>query len=396
MDRGPSTTHAGRGRRRTRTRLRHSAGLLAVLGGAIVLMACQGGQPQAAVATPPPATVTAGPAVSTPPATPSVPAASSPVAVSSPAASPVAAATITVVLTASPAVPTTPAVAVAPTVSATPAPVAASTAAPSPVACQFVLGFAVMRDLVGASTVGDCLENERQIPGNGNAEQRTTNGLLVLRALDQRMLFVGPTQTWVNRDGTLHTRPNDQRFEWEGDRQLVAALRRGGHIVYFRHGPTDPNQRDTDPSNLANCATQRNLTEAGRQQGRTVGQALRALNIPIGQVLSSEYCRAGEYARLLFDQDAEIEPALVLPDPLTEQQRAENTEALKRMLARPPQAGANMVMVAHSPNIRLAAGVDLPDEGGAAVFRWEEGTPRLVARVRPDEWLTWAQVLKSP
>ena len=253
-----------------------------------------------------------------------------------------------------------------------------------------------MRDLVGASTVGDCLENERQIAGNGNVEQRTAGGLLVFRALDQRVLFVGTSQTWINRDGTAVTRPNDQRFEWEGDRQLVEAVRQGGHTVYFRHGATDPNQRDTDPNNLANCATQRNLTDAGRQQGRTIGEALRALNIPAGQVLSSEYCRAREYARLLFNREADVEPSLVLPDPLTEEQRARNAEALKGVLARPPQAGANTFMVSHSPNIRLAAGVDLPDEGGAAVFRLEQGAPMLVGRVLPDEWAAWVRVLGAP
>src|SRR5215212_1768496 len=73
-----------------------------------------------------------------------------------------------------------------------------STPVPSPVACQIVAGFATMRDLVGASSVGSCLKEARQIPGNGNTEQRTTNGLFVLRALDARVLFVGADQSWIN------------------------------------------------------------------------------------------------------------------------------------------------------------------------------------------------------
>jgi phosphohistidine phosphatase SixA len=323
--------------------------MVIVMGGAMLLTACQGSPQPTTVATPAPAPVTASPAAASP----------------------------------------SPAVAAAPSPAGSPAAVAS----PSPVACQIVLGFAAMRDLVGASTIGECLETERQIPGNGNAEQRTANGLLVFRALDQRALFVGANQTWITRDGAVVTRPNDQRFEWEGDRQLVEALRQGGHAVYFRHGPTDPNQRDTDPDDLANCATQRNLTDAGRQQARTIGEALRALNIPVGQVLSSEYCRAREYALLLFNREAEAEPSLVLPDPLTEQQRAQNTEALKAVLARPPQAGTNTFLVSHSPNIRLAAGVDLPDEGGAAVMRLDGSAPRLVARILPGEWPAWAGAL---
>lgn len=356
--------------------------MAAAIGGLIILAGCQSGQvPSGAVTlTPSMAASPVAPAAPSPPIATSPAPAASPVVPASPAASP----------SPSPAAVASPAVSPT-TVVASPAPVAA--ASPSPVACDITLGFATMRDLVGEATVGRCLENERQIPSNGNAEQRTSDGLFVYRALDQRVLFVGVTQTWINRDGVAVARPNDERFEWEGDRRLVEALRQGGHTIFFRHGPTDPNQRDTDPTNLANCATQRNLTDAGREQARAIGEALRALRIPVGQVLSSEYCRAREYALLLFSREPDVEPSLVLPDPLTEEQRARNTEALMGMLEREPQPGTNRFMVAHSPNIRLAAGVDLPEEGGAAVFRHEGGTPELVARVRPGEWPAWARAL---
>jgi phosphohistidine phosphatase SixA len=261
--------------------------------------------------------------------------------------------------------------------------------------CTFAYGFAAMVELVGPATVGECTEDERQIPGNGNAEQMTKNGRLVYRAIDGRVLFANASQTWINRDGTTVTRPENQRFEWEGDRLLVEALQRGGYIVYFRHGPTDPTERDSDPTNLANCSTQRNLTDGGRAQARATGEAFRALNIPVGQVLSSEYCRAVEYARLAFDK-AELTASLVLPDPLTEPEKARNTAQLKGLLATAPQVGTNTIMVSHSPNIRLAADVDLPAEGGAAVFQVEgQDPPRLVARVLPEEWMTLAQAMST-
>src|SRR6185503_2092474 len=63
--------------------------------------------------------------------------------------------------------------------------------------------------------------------------------------------------------------------------QLVDALRSGGHVIYFRHGATDQSQTDSDPNNLANCATQRNLTDAGRAQAQTIGTAFRTLGIPV-------------------------------------------------------------------------------------------------------------------
>lgn len=341
--------------------------LLAVVSGVVALTACQ-------------------PASSVAPTAP-------PVATTAPAASPA-------VISASPAaaVSASPSAAVSASPAAPPAasPAASPVASPSAVACTFQLGFAEMRRLVGAATVGDCLEPERQIPGNGNVEQRTTNGVLVYRAIDGRVLFSNASQTWINRDGTVVTRANNQRLDWEGDRQMVEALRAGGHNVYFRHGQTDPSQTDTDPNNLANCATQRNLTDAGRAQARAIGEAFRTLAIPVGQVLSSPYCRALEYSRLAFNT-ATPEPSLVLPDPLTDQQKAQNTAVVQRLLATPPAAGVNTIMVAHSPNIRLAANVDLPNEGGAAVFVIDEqGAPKLVARVLAEEWTTLAQVLGPP
>ena len=340
---------------------------LAAVAAAIVLIGCRGPQPGTVTVTPAPAKATGSPAAAASPAPAASPTVGPVAAAASPAASPAA----------QPAAP--------------PARVAA--ASPSPVACQIVLGFATMRDLVGAATVGECTENERHNPGNGNAEQRTTNGILIYRALDGRLLFSTADRTWIDGPAGLVERPNDRRFEWEGDRQVVEALRRGGHIIYFRHATTDRSQQDSDPTNLANCATQRNLTEQGRAQASAIGEAFQRLNIPVGPVLSSEYCRALEHARLAFDR-AEAEPSLVLPEPLAAEERQRNTAALQGLLATPPPAGTNTVMVSHSPNIRDAADVDLPVEGGAAILRPNPGDkPTVVARILPDEWTVLAQAL---
>ena len=46
------------------------------------------------------------------------------------------------------------------------------------------------------------------------------------------------------------------------------------------------------------CATQRNLTDAGRAEARAIGAAIRALRIPVGDVLASPYCRTMETGTL--------------------------------------------------------------------------------------------------
>jgi len=83
--------------------------------------------------------------------------------------------------------------------------------------CRFVLGFAALRELVGAQKVGDCLEDEHFNLENGNSEQRTTGGLLVWRKIDNFTAFTDGGTTWINGPNGLQSRPNSERFSWERD-----------------------------------------------------------------------------------------------------------------------------------------------------------------------------------
>lgn len=83
--------------------------------------------------------------------------------------------------------------------------------------CRFVLGFATLRDLVGAEKVGACLEDQQTNQENGNAEQRTTGGLMVWRKADNFTAFTDGGTTWINGPNGLQSRPNSERFSWESD-----------------------------------------------------------------------------------------------------------------------------------------------------------------------------------
>ena len=82
--------------------------------------------------------------------------------------------------------------------------------------CQFVLGFATLRDLIGHEIVGECLENEHH-GANGDALQQTTGGLLVWRKADNWTAFTDGYRTWINGPNGLVQRLNTERFEWEAD-----------------------------------------------------------------------------------------------------------------------------------------------------------------------------------
>src|SRR3954470_15653757 len=83
--------------------------------------------------------------------------------------------------------------------------------------CRFVLGFETLRNLVGAQKVGTCLEDEHFNLENGNAEQRTSGGLLVWRKVDNFTAFTDGGTSWVNGPNGLQSRPNGERFSWEKD-----------------------------------------------------------------------------------------------------------------------------------------------------------------------------------
>jgi broad specificity phosphatase PhoE len=148
---------------------------------------------------------------------------------------------------------------------------------------------------------------------------------------------------------------------------LLAALREGGYVIYFRHAITDRSQTDSDLSDVTNCATQRNLADEGRDQARLIGDSIGALAIPIGQVLTSELCRARETAELAFGQATPTPDLSSYGTASSETEVSARIEALRQLLATSPAPGTNTVLVGHQFNIGDAAGISLA-EGEAAIF----------------------------
>ena len=93
--------------------------------------------------------------------------------------------------------------------------------------------------------------------------------------------------------------PDGKRRTAQAQAEWLAALRQGGHVIVFRHGATHQDQADTDPLNLANVAKQRQLNDQGRELARAIGEAMRKLKIPVGQVITSMFNRAVETGTLL-------------------------------------------------------------------------------------------------
>ena len=170
----------------------------------------------------------------------------------------------------------------------------------------------------------------------------------------------------------------------------VDALRQGGYVIVLRHGATHTDQADTDPLHVENVAKQRQLNDQGRDQARTMGAALRRLNIPVREVHTSAFNRAAETGQLLGFGD--VKPSLdfaeggLVVTPIENSRRA---QALRKIAATTPPAGANIIVVTHRPNILDAFGKDFFDvrEGEALIFKPDgAGGNKLIARVQADEW----------
>ncbi|MEH2593105.1 class 3 adenylate cyclase/phosphohistidine phosphatase SixA [Bradyrhizobium sp. AZCC 1577] len=177
------------------------------------------------------------------------------------------------------------------------------------------------------------------------------------------------------------------------DRQtLVHALQSGGQVIYFRHAETDQSQSDSDRLNLANCATQRNLSDKGRAQARAINEAFSELGINVSKVLSSPYCRCVETAKLAFGRVTIVQD-LEFAIAKNEAEAKRLGAVLRKLLETPPLSGTNNIVVAHSANLKEAAGIWPQPEGVAYIFQpRQNGGFTVVARVGPEEWSELARL----
>lgn len=179
---------------------------------------------------------------------------------------------------------------------------------------------------------------------------------------------------------------------------LVAALQRGGYNIYFRHAETDWSQSDQvkkagdwtscDPTRI------RQLSDQGRASARAVGEAIRALNIPVGKVLASPYCRTVETAKLM-----DLGPVDTTTDVMNMRVasyfggRGAIAETARRRLATPPAKATNTVIVAHG-NVAREATPIYPQEAEGVVFRPDgRGGFSFVGRLTRPEWAELAKAL---
>ncbi|MFM2391774.1 MAG: hypothetical protein RLZZ437_3329 [Pseudomonadota bacterium] len=168
---------------------------------------------------------------------------------------------------------------------------------------------------------------------------------------------------------------------------LIAQLQNGGLILYIRHAQTEADYADQLTADRALCGTQRVLSEQGWHQARSLGRAIAALQIPVGDVISSEYCRAWQSADLAFGRYRK-DPALNF---LTaEEYTPEQIEAMRArvlpVLATPIAPGSNLVIVGHDDPLEAVTGIYPEPQGVTFVLRQTPAGVEVLGGIAPDAW----------
>ncbi len=157
-----------------------------------------------------------------------------------------------------------------------------------------------------------------------------------------------------------------------------AKLLEGGHTILLRH-TTAPGTGDPSGFVLEDCTTQRNLSDEGRQRAERIGARLLARAIKIDVVLTSQWCRTRDTARLAFPNIKIIEEPALNSFFADASRKDEQTAAVLQRIAAFEGPG-NQVMVTHQVNITALTGLS-PREGEAIIIdAGQNGTLKVLGR----------------
>lgn len=144
---------------------------------------------------------------------------------------------------------------------------------------------------------------------------------------------------------------------WPGGRALAAdpaaLLRAGACVVMLRHAQTEAGIGDPPGFSLADCASQRMLSQAGRQQAARLGQWFRREELAPRAVLSSAWCRCRDTATLAFGKHQVLD---ALNSTFDNNNDPNAQTLLLRARLRTVQAGQFEVWVTHQVNISAFTG----------------------------------------
>ena len=167
---------------------------------------------------------------------------------------------------------------------------------------------------------------------------------------------------------------------------LIATLRQGGYVLVMRHASSPRELPAAQTANADNAKLERQLDQPGRAGAAAMGQALRDLKIPVGDVFTSPTYRALEtvkHAKL-----ANVTPVAALGDGGQSMTGVSEVDAALRAKAAEVPRRGNTIIVTHMPNLdRAFPGWSAVAEGETVVVRPDgKGGAMPIGRVKIEEW----------
>jgi phosphohistidine phosphatase SixA len=174
---------------------------------------------------------------------------------------------------------------------------------------------------------------------------------------------------------------------------LLASIKDGGYVIYFRHATTKRDYADqADPlMKLDDCSSQRKLSTQGIEESYAIGMAFASKEIPVGEIIVSEYCRSWKTANLAFGEWTQKDSRLNFL-PYTNYTE-DHIELMKKnvmpLLTRPPMSGTNTVIIGHDDTFEAVTGIYPEPQGIAYILQPDGGGGfKIIASVLPSEWAT--------
>jgi len=177
---------------------------------------------------------------------------------------------------------------------------------------------------------------------------------------------------------------------------VINMLKNGGYILYFRHELTQGNKDQYKTDNVArpedvaewsytDCSLQRNLSLEGRRRAERVGNAIENINIPIGDVYSSPFCRCDMHTEIAFGEHETTHDL--------NSTRENIGERVREMLSKPPSDGVNRAYVAHKLSsmdisVELTGGEELNEGECVIIDPTKEISKSAIRFISPSEFFS--------
>ena len=229
---------------------------------------------------------------------------------------------------------------------------------------------------------------------NQRVTWKTSAGTAIQNAQDS-LVYSAPTSAGIYQMTVKNERdPMDSlviKVIVSSRADVLKPLQKGGYALVFRHAAADIGSdivNSTTPEWWKSCDSKlaRQLNDQGKKDATDIGKALRNLDIPVGRMLSSEYCRCYTTADLMgFSLPTQQSKDLTYYV-YDEANRYANT--MKLTSAQPIDA-QNSVLVIHAGFSVVPMPAPLYDLawGDAAVFKLTAGqSASYVTRILVKEW----------